>query len=82
MFALVVDPGFFRSIPQYQAAVDDLFTTIKRAPPAEGTRGALIPGEPDSALKNVRQKEGVPIDDNTWKEICELAARCQVPADL
>ena len=34
----------------------------------------LIPGDPERANRAQRLKEGVPIDDETWREIT-LAAR-------
>jgi uncharacterized oxidoreductase len=33
----------------------------------------LIPGDPERANRTKRLKEGVPIDDETWREIAAAA---------
>ena len=74
VFVLVIEPTFFRPGADYKASVDYLFHAIKNALPAEGMQGALIPGEPETACKAIRDKTGVSIDDNTMREIREIAA--------
>jgi uncharacterized oxidoreductase len=41
----------------------------------------MIPGEPERRERAQRQKHGIPLDDQTWREICETAARYQVATD-
>ena len=82
VFAITIDPSFFRARADYHAAVDYLFTAIKKALPAEDSKGALIPGEPEIAQKAMREKEGILIDENTLAELTEVAALLAVPLDL
>src|SRR5205814_4139592 len=58
VFALVIDPGFFRPQAEYGAAVDYLFGIVKQALPAHGKNGALIPGEPEVACMAMRETAG------------------------
>ena len=44
------------------------------SPPARAAEPVLIPGDPERANRARRLKEGVPIDEETWREIT-LAAR-------
>jgi LDH2 family malate/lactate/ureidoglycolate dehydrogenase len=74
VFALVIEPGHFRPRASYGNAVDYLFKMVKQALPAQGKPGALIPGEPEILCKKLREKEGIPVDDNTWAQISETAA--------
>jgi LDH2 family malate/lactate/ureidoglycolate dehydrogenase len=78
VFALVIEPGFFRPLTEYRPAVDYLFTMVKQALPAQGKQGALIPGEPEIASKALREKEGISIDDNTMAELKAIAASLKV----
>ena len=81
VFALVIEPGFFRPLTEYRPAVDYLLTMVKHALPAQGKQGALIPGEPEMACKAVREKEGISIDDNTMVELKAIAASLGVSID-
>ena len=78
VFVLVIDPVFFRPRDSYKEAVDFLFTAVKEALPGLGFDGALIPGEPERRAKAVREKEGIPMDENTWAELLGVAGKLNV----
>jgi len=78
VFILVIDPRFFREMESYRNTVDLLFSTIKQVLPAHGTDGALIPGEPEQRHKSIREKSGIPIEDNTWTELQDVARALNV----
>ena len=69
VFMLAIDPNFFRPEKEYGRATDFLFSAIKRTLPAQGMKGALIPGEPERKCWEKRNKSGIPIDDRTWGNI-------------
>ena len=56
-FAIAIEPDFFRSRPEFEAAINYFFTSIKNGPPAEGSQGVLIPGEPEMLQKSIREKK-------------------------
>ena len=78
VFVLAIDPTFFHPKENYQAAVAFLFTTIKNALPALGSSGTLIPGEPERRTQATREKEGIPVDESTWKELLGVASNLNV----
>ena len=47
---------------------------ITASPPRKAGEPVLIPGDPERANREKRLRDGVPIDDETWREIA-LAAR-------
>jgi LDH2 family malate/lactate/ureidoglycolate dehydrogenase len=51
--------------------------------PAEGVEAVLLPGQPELAMRAIRERDGVPIPDSTWQELEALARDHQVawPAD-
>jgi LDH2 family malate/lactate/ureidoglycolate dehydrogenase len=73
VFALVIEPTFFRPVAYYKAPVDNLFQRVKNALPAQGKQGTLIPGEPEADCKAAREQAGISIDDNTLREPREIA---------
>ena len=74
VFMLAIEPTFFRPEEEYSKAVDFLFSAVTQALPVQGMDGALIPGEPERRRKAEREKNGVPVDDKTWKDI-QVAAQ-------
>lgn len=73
VFALVIQPSFFRPLADYTASVDYLFQRVKDALPAQGMQGALIPGEPEAVCKATRERTGILIDETTLSELREIA---------
>jgi uncharacterized oxidoreductase len=44
---------------------------LRHSPPAPGSEGVVLPGEPERAAREQRSREGIRIDDATWQEIVE-----------
>jgi hydroxycarboxylate dehydrogenase B len=74
VFMLAIDPTFFRPPSDYRAAVDFLFDSVRKALAADKMEGALIPGDPERRHKLIREKHGIPLDEQTWEEITGVAA--------
>ena len=81
-FTIVIQPDFFRSRPEFEGAINYLFTSIKNGPPAQGSNGALIPGEPEILQKSIREKEGILVDDITLAELEQAAQQLSVQLNL
>jgi len=73
VFMLAIDPSFFRPLAEYSVAVDYLFDSVTKALAAEGMEGALIPGDPERRHMAIREKHGIPLDEQTWDEIVAVA---------
>jgi uncharacterized oxidoreductase len=80
--AVLMDVGRFRDRGQFDAEVDALEAYVKSSKLAPGFSEIMIPGEPERRERARRQKNGIPLDDQTWREICETAARYKVATDL
>jgi LDH2 family malate/lactate/ureidoglycolate dehydrogenase len=82
VFAIAIEPTFFRPREAYSAAVDYLFMRIKTALPALHSQGALIPGEIEVARRIILEKEGISIDGSTLAELSEIAGSLGISLDL
>jgi len=82
VFMLALDVTFFRPADEYYEAVDILFDAVKQAAPAEGTSGALVPGEPELRCRAERERNGIPVDDKTWAALQEAAAELNIDLEL
>jgi len=43
-------------------------------PPAPGFEEVLVPGDPELRTRAVRKREGIPIPDDLWQQLVDLAA--------
>ena len=74
-FMLAMDPSAFMPLSEFKGQVEAFVKYLKETPPAEGFKEVLYPGEKEHYTEQQRRKEGIPIEDRTWKRISELADR-------
>jgi len=77
---ICVDPGRFLPPGDFHAQVATLFGFVRSAPLASGSEEILIPGEPEARISRERSAAGVPIDDETWRQITACAVEVGVDA--
>jgi LDH2 family malate/lactate/ureidoglycolate dehydrogenase len=51
----------FREPAEFKAQVDELVRTLRATRPAPGTRGPLIPGDPEREAEAERARDGIPL---------------------
>jgi uncharacterized oxidoreductase len=79
-FMLCIDVARFVAPDEFHESVKSLFSFVRSAPLAAGSEEILIPGEPEARTMRERLAAGVPIEDETWKQIQACAAAKGVPA--
>jgi uncharacterized oxidoreductase len=70
---IVIDPG---RIVDRSWLIDEIAAMtdyVTASPPRNAAEPVLIPGDPERLSRDRRIAEGVPIDDETWREIAEAA---------
>ncbi len=77
---LCLDPSRFLAPQAFHAQVDSLFAFVRSAPLAAGASEILIPGEPEARTERERRAGGIPIEDETWRQIAACAAEVDVTA--
>ena len=70
-FTIVIDLEQFMKLDDFVAEVQQLTEYVKSSALAPGFTEILIPGEPEFRERARREKEGVFIDDETWRQIVE-----------
>jgi uncharacterized oxidoreductase len=73
IFLLVLDPDVFGGRERFQAEAERLVEWVKASPPVPGGTGVMAPGEPEFREEARRRAEGIPLDDETWRQLRELA---------
>lgn len=66
---------------EFKRQVDDLVRTFRATRPAPGTRGPLIPGDPEREAEGERTERGIPLDPPVVEDLRRLSRRSGVPFD-
>lgn len=75
MFTVVVDPRRLGTQEVFEREAQAFVEWLRRSPPAPGTGGVLLAGEPERQARSEREAQGIAIDDQTWAEIVAAGAR-------
>lgn len=80
-FMMVIDIEHFVPVAEFKRRVDELVNSIKNSPLKEGFDEILLPGEKELKEEEKRMKEGIPLDDDVWTGILNLAEELKVKLD-
>ena len=72
-FMIAIDPAAFGSADEFKARVQRFVTQLKESRKAPGVKEILVPGEPEFRIRERRFHEGIPIADEVWAELEQLA---------
>jgi hydroxycarboxylate dehydrogenase B len=74
MLTIVIDPSRLIDRQWLHEEIAAMTAYITASPPIRADEPVLIPGDPERLTRAERIKNGVPVDDETWRELT-LAAR-------
>jgi uncharacterized oxidoreductase len=75
MLAVVIDPAKLGDPAAVAAGAASTAAHIRSSRVAPGFEQVLLPGEPERRSAERRGREGIPVDDGTWREVLEAAAK-------
>lgn len=64
--AAFVDPDLFTERIEEEAG------KIRSSEPAAGVESVLLPGDPEIVMRELREREGIPVPESTWSELMLL----------
>jgi L-2-hydroxycarboxylate dehydrogenase (NAD+) len=64
---------------EFKRQIDHLARTFRATPPAPGTDGPLVPGDPEREAETVRRRHGIPLVPAVAADLLALAAETGVP---
>jgi uncharacterized oxidoreductase len=80
MLTILIDPKKLGTRASFENEALAFVDWLKESPPAPGSDGVRIAGDPEREARIKRERDGIVIDDTTWAEI--VAAAGKVAADL
>jgi L-2-hydroxycarboxylate dehydrogenase (NAD+) len=72
-FMIAIDPAAFVSADEFRARVKEFVVQLKASRKAPGVQEILVPGEPEFRTRGKRLREGIPIADEVWAEVKQMA---------
>ena len=78
MLALVIDPERLGTAAPFASESRQFVDWLRKGRVAPGHDKVRIAGEPEREMRARREKEGIPVDDNTWQEIIAAGAKVKV----
>jgi len=81
MLSIIIDPEKMTDRASFEAEIDATIAHVKASPPADPALPVLVPGDPERQTMAERGAQGVPIDDETWRELLDAAERVGVPSE-
>ncbi|MDP6041737.1 MAG: Ldh family oxidoreductase [Candidatus Latescibacteria bacterium] len=71
VFIMALDIGAFTGRDKFQEEMQTFISFLKGSKLMPGFDEVLMPGEMEARMRQQKEADGVPIDDETWRQICE-----------
>ena len=72
MIAMKAD--LFQPFAEYAERADEMERRTRAVPPAPGFKAVLVPGDPEAQTRAIRERDGIPIAEDVWQSIVEVAS--------
>jgi uncharacterized oxidoreductase len=81
MLAIVLDPMRLGTAQAFEREARAFLDWLRKGRPAPGFERVRIAGEPERETKAKREREGIPVDETTWKEIQSAGSKVGLPRE-
>jgi uncharacterized oxidoreductase len=78
MLSILIDPQRLGTQASFEKETRDYLAWLRASRPAPGFDRVRIAGEPERETRAKRVKEGIPVDEETWKEILAAAVKVKL----
>jgi hydroxycarboxylate dehydrogenase B len=78
MISIVIDPARLGTEAAFKKDAKSFLAWLRASRAAPGHDRVRIAGEPEREYRAVRERDGIPVDDETWKEIRAAAGKLEL----
>ena len=71
----------FIDVNEFKRQIDDYVRTFRATKPAPGTKGPLIPGDPEREAEQSRRKNGIPLIGPVIEELRDISKKTGIPLE-
>jgi uncharacterized oxidoreductase len=79
MLSIVIDPARLDKTAVLGEEAGAFLASLRKSPVAPGFDRVRIAGEPERETRAKRERDGIPVDDTTWRELLAAAAKLKLP---
>ncbi len=80
MLSILIDPARLGTQKAFAKDAKSFLAWLRSSRAAPGHDHVRIAGEPEREYRAKREREGIPVDDETWKEIQAAAVKLKLPS--
>jgi len=80
VFIQIIDPATFGPLDQFEDQVEALVAVLKQSQRAPNIVEISVPGERAAKERRIREKEGIPVDLPTWRQLVDIMDELGVEA--
>jgi LDH2 family malate/lactate/ureidoglycolate dehydrogenase len=70
---IAIEADLFQPFADYARRADEMERRARAIPPAPGFNEVLVPGDPEIRTRVIRQRDGIPIAQDVWQSVVEVA---------
>lgn len=78
MLTILIDPKRLGTGDAFATETTEFLKSLRKSPVAPGFDKVRIAGEPEREMRAKREREGIPVDANTWEEIVAAGAKLKL----
>ena len=78
MLTILIDPKRLGTADAFATETTAFLESLRESPVAPGFDKVRIAGEPEREMRAKREREGIPVDANTWAEIVAAGAKLKL----
>ena len=78
MLTILIDPKRMGTAEVFGAETTAFLESLRKSPTAPGVDKVRIAGEPERETRARRERDGIPVDQNTWEEILAAGAKLKL----
>jgi uncharacterized oxidoreductase len=82
LFIMAIDIAAFTGPDRFDEEVENFVEYLKSSRLMPGFEEILVPGEVEQRARRQREKDGIEVDEETWKQLCAAGRSVGVEADL
>ena len=78
MLTILIDPKRLGTADAFATETTEFLKSLRKSPLAPGFDKVRIAGEPEREMRAKRERDGIPVDQNTWEEIVAAGAKLKL----
>ena len=76
---LMLRADLFQPLVDFTARAGELADRLRAVPAAPGFSEVLVPGDPEQRIRAHRQRDGIPVAEDIWQSLVDVATSLGVP---